>query len=163
VVAVVTGVDHTTAVGDRGVRDARDSGNSRCQPEERPDLAPNLHVMLLVGVENTPSQPLAREPDRSSLRPAAPPPDTCFCRPSQVLGRGSNAATGGRSRPPAPVPFPHGSLGERPLIARLRGTVAARTAAGIVLDVGGVGYLVAATPRVSARLGEQTTVETHLH
>src|SRR3954470_18855784 len=49
------------------------------------------------------------------------------------------------------------------MIARLRGTVAARTAAGLVLDVGGVGYLVAATPRVNARLGEETTVETYLH
>ena len=38
------------------------------------------------------------------------------------------------------------------MIARLRGTVAARTASGVVLDVGGVGYLVAATPRVSARV-----------
>ena len=45
----------------------------------------------------------------------------------------------------------HGSAAARPgvasMIARLRGTVA-RTAAGLVLDVGGVGYLVAATPRV---------------
>ena len=49
------------------------------------------------------------------------------------------------------------------MIARLRGTVAARTASGVVLDVGGVGYLVAATPRVSARVGEEATVETYLH
>ena len=49
------------------------------------------------------------------------------------------------------------------MIARLRGTVAARTAAGLVVDVGGVGYLVAATPRVAARVGEETTVETYLH
>jgi len=49
------------------------------------------------------------------------------------------------------------------VIARLRGTVAARTAAGLVLDVGGVGYLVAATPRVRARVGEETTLETYLH
>ena len=49
------------------------------------------------------------------------------------------------------------------MIARLRGTVAARTAAGLVVDVGGVGYLVAATPRVHARVGEETTVETYLH
>jgi Holliday junction DNA helicase RuvA len=49
------------------------------------------------------------------------------------------------------------------VIARLRGTVAARTAAGVVLDVGGVGYLVAATPRVSARVGEEAIVETYLH
>src|SRR5262249_11137047 len=51
---------------------------------------------------------------------------------------------------------------EPEVIARLRGTVAARTAAGVVLDVGGVGYLVAATPRVSARVGEEATVETYL-
>jgi Holliday junction DNA helicase RuvA len=49
------------------------------------------------------------------------------------------------------------------VISRLRGTVAARTPAGIVLDVGGVGYLLAATPRVSARVGEEATVETYLH
>ena len=49
------------------------------------------------------------------------------------------------------------------MIARLRGTVAARTTAGLVLDVGGVGYLVATTPRVSARVGEEATVETYLH
>jgi len=49
------------------------------------------------------------------------------------------------------------------VISRLRGTVAARTPAGIVVDVGGVGYLVAATPRVRARVGEETTVETYLH
>ncbi len=49
------------------------------------------------------------------------------------------------------------------MIARLRGTVAARNGAGIVVDVGGVGYLVAATPRVRARVGEETTVETYLH
>ena len=49
------------------------------------------------------------------------------------------------------------------MISRLRGTVAARTAAGVVVDVGGVGYLVAATPRVAARVGEETTVETYLH
>ena|SRR5262245_32002459 len=49
------------------------------------------------------------------------------------------------------------------MIARLRGTVAARTGAGIVVDVGGVGYLVAATPRVHARVGDETTVETYLH
>ena len=49
------------------------------------------------------------------------------------------------------------------MIARLRGTVAARTPAGIVIDVGGVGYLVAATPRVDARVGVETTVETYTH
>ena len=33
----------------------------------------------------------------------------------------------------------------------------------LVVDVGGVGYLVAATPRVRARVGEEATVETYLH
>jgi holliday junction DNA helicase RuvA len=49
------------------------------------------------------------------------------------------------------------------VIARLRGTVAARSAAGLLIEVGGVGYLVAATPRVNAGVGEETTVETYLH
>jgi holliday junction DNA helicase RuvA len=49
------------------------------------------------------------------------------------------------------------------VIARLRGTLVARTDAGLVLDVGGVGYLVSATPHVRARLGDETTVETYLH
>jgi holliday junction DNA helicase RuvA len=49
------------------------------------------------------------------------------------------------------------------VISRLRGTVAARTGAGVVIDVGGVGYLVAATPRVNAAVGQETTVEIHLH
>jgi holliday junction DNA helicase RuvA len=56
------------------------------------------------------------------------------------------------------------------VIARLRGKVVSRSAAGIVLDVNGVGYLVAATPSV-ARLsgfnnggeGDEITIETHLH
>jgi Holliday junction DNA helicase RuvA len=49
------------------------------------------------------------------------------------------------------------------MISRLRGTVVARTPGGVVVDVGGVGYLVAATPRVHARVGDETTVETYLH
>jgi Holliday junction DNA helicase RuvA len=49
------------------------------------------------------------------------------------------------------------------VISRLRGVVAARTAAGVVVEVGGVGYLVAATPRVAARVGEEAVVETYLH
>ena len=48
------------------------------------------------------------------------------------------------------------------MISRLRGTVAARSTAGLVLDVGGVGYLLASTPRVNARVGEEATVETYL-
>jgi holliday junction DNA helicase RuvA len=49
------------------------------------------------------------------------------------------------------------------VIARLRGRVAGRTAEGLVLDVNGVGYLVAATPSATAKSGEQVTVETYLH
>jgi Holliday junction DNA helicase RuvA len=49
------------------------------------------------------------------------------------------------------------------MISRLRGTVATRTTAGLVLDVGGVGYLLATTPRVAARVGEEAVVETYLH
>jgi holliday junction DNA helicase RuvA len=59
------------------------------------------------------------------------------------------------------------------VISRLRGVPAGRTADGLVLDVGGVGYLVAATPSVlrraegaqtsGAEAGEEVTVETYLH
>jgi Holliday junction DNA helicase RuvA len=50
------------------------------------------------------------------------------------------------------------------VIARLRGRLAGRRADGIVLDVGGVGYLVHATPSVlrHAENGAELTVETHL-
>jgi Holliday junction DNA helicase RuvA len=51
------------------------------------------------------------------------------------------------------------------MIARLRGRPAARTPDGLVLDVNGVGYLVAATPAVLRRAtpGAEVTVETYLH
>ncbi len=49
------------------------------------------------------------------------------------------------------------------MIARLRGRVAGRTAEGLVIDVNGVGYLVAATPSATAKSGEEVTVETYLH
>ena len=48
------------------------------------------------------------------------------------------------------------------MIARLRGTRAGLSAAGLVLDVNGVGYLVQATPSVLRREGEELTVETYL-
>jgi Holliday junction DNA helicase RuvA len=49
------------------------------------------------------------------------------------------------------------------VIARLRGNVVSRTGAGLVVDVGGVGYLVHATPSVY-RLGDgEITVETYTH
>ncbi len=49
------------------------------------------------------------------------------------------------------------------MIARLRGRNAGLTAAGLVLDVNGVGYLVHATPSVLRQGGEELTVETYLH
>jgi holliday junction DNA helicase RuvA len=51
------------------------------------------------------------------------------------------------------------------MISRLRGTPVGRTPDGLVLDVGGVGYLVAATPSALRRAddGGEVTVETYLH
>jgi Holliday junction DNA helicase RuvA len=51
------------------------------------------------------------------------------------------------------------------MIARLRGTVVGSTPEGLVLDVAGVGYLVAATPSVlrKAAPGDELTVETYLN
>src|ERR671938_1093815 len=50
------------------------------------------------------------------------------------------------------------------MIASLRGKPVARTPEGLVLDVGGVGYLVAATPRAlaSARGETEATLQTYL-
>jgi Holliday junction DNA helicase RuvA len=49
------------------------------------------------------------------------------------------------------------------VIARLRGKRAGLSAAGLVLDVNGVGYLVQATPSVLRRDSDEITVETYLH
>ncbi|HJR95081.1 MAG TPA: Holliday junction branch migration protein RuvA [Gaiellaceae bacterium] len=51
------------------------------------------------------------------------------------------------------------------MISRLRGAPAGRTLDGLVIDVGGVGYLVSATPSVLRRAdgASEVTVETYLH
>ena len=51
------------------------------------------------------------------------------------------------------------------MISRLRGTPVGRTVDGLVVDVGGVGYLVSATPSVLRRAdgAPEVTVETYLH
>jgi len=49
------------------------------------------------------------------------------------------------------------------VIARLRGKRVGLSAAGLVLDVNGVGYLVQATPTVLGRESDELTVETYLH
>jgi len=49
------------------------------------------------------------------------------------------------------------------VIARLRGKRAGLSAAGLVVDVNGVGYLVQATPSVLSQGGDAVTVETYLH
>jgi len=51
------------------------------------------------------------------------------------------------------------------VISRLRGAPAGRTLDGLVVDVGGVGYLVSATPSVLRRAdgASEVTVETYLH
>jgi Holliday junction DNA helicase RuvA len=51
------------------------------------------------------------------------------------------------------------------MISRLRGAPVGRSGDGLVVDVGGVGYLVAATPSVLRRAdgASEMTIETHLH
>jgi Holliday junction DNA helicase RuvA len=51
------------------------------------------------------------------------------------------------------------------MISRLRGVPVGRSPDGLVLDVGGVGYLVAATPSALGRAdsGREVSLETYLH
>jgi len=52
------------------------------------------------------------------------------------------------------------------MIGRLRGTIVDKGIETVVLDVGGVGYVIAITPRTLAALpgvGEEAVVHTHLH
>jgi Holliday junction DNA helicase RuvA len=51
------------------------------------------------------------------------------------------------------------------VIAQLRGRPVARTPEGLVLDVGGVGYLVAATPGAARQAdgADEVTIQTYLH
>jgi Holliday junction DNA helicase RuvA len=47
------------------------------------------------------------------------------------------------------------------MIARLRGRIAGRAGAGLIVDVNGVGYLVHATPTVQRLGGGEVTIEIH--
>jgi Holliday junction DNA helicase RuvA len=52
------------------------------------------------------------------------------------------------------------------MIGRLTGTIVETSHESVVLDVGGVGYLIAITPRTRAELpgvGEEVVLHTHLH
>jgi Holliday junction DNA helicase RuvA len=52
------------------------------------------------------------------------------------------------------------------MIGRLRGTLVGKFEGSVVVDVGGIGYIVAVTPRTQASLppiGEEAVLHTHLH
>jgi Holliday junction DNA helicase RuvA len=52
------------------------------------------------------------------------------------------------------------------MIGRLRGTLVGKSDGSVLVDVGGVGYVVAVTPRTQAGLpsiGEEAVLHTHLH
>ena len=52
------------------------------------------------------------------------------------------------------------------MIGRLRGTLVATSDGSVLVDVGGVGYVVAVTPRTQTNLpsvGEEAVLHTHLH
>lgn len=51
------------------------------------------------------------------------------------------------------------------MISRLRGVPVGRTPEGLVIDVGGVGYVVAATPSATRKAdgGKEVVIETYLH
>ncbi|MBT8196944.1 MAG: Holliday junction branch migration protein RuvA, partial [Acidimicrobiia bacterium] len=52
------------------------------------------------------------------------------------------------------------------MIGRLRGLLAAKDPGIVILDVGGVGYEVAVTPRALAELpsiGDEAVLHTHMH
>lgn len=52
------------------------------------------------------------------------------------------------------------------MIGRLRGVIVDKAHANVVIDVGGIGYIVAVTPRTLSDLpglGEEAVVHTHLH
>src|SRR5919197_6261435 len=83
-----------------------------------------------------------RTPDRAALRPRS------GCARGRDLPRARAATARGRG-----------------MISRLRGSPAGRTPEGLVVDVAGVGYLVAATPSVLRRAdgARKVIVETYLH